>query len=146
MKRRSILQMMGVAPAAAVVKPAVVAKEAASGSAVWRTAVSIGGNVEQYFDEWGYPIESYEKELAQRKNRLKAFQNARLLGYPMDDDGPQNYECPCIASRRATSPAIKALLQAEYRLRRREYAMDTSVRRFEMMKLVPQWMRGFIRI
>ena len=134
MKRRSLMAMLGLAPAAAVVGP---------GPAVAQAADPVGWRLEP--DHW---IKRAEEELSpveHAKRRLASLQWQRDRGLRMPDHMLRSWEVdPNIDGRKATSPAIKKLLQRERIERLAIEEAEANVKHQMAMAVAPEWVRRFL--
>lgn len=129
------MAMLGLAPAAAAVgvHPNVPVMENA-------TPFAFSGVAQ------GMHVMDSVSEVEYAKRKLEAFRHARKLGLKYDTDGLSlSYSIPFhIEGRRATSPAIKALLVNEYRERMREHDLEAHYQRALSISLLPQWVRSLL--
>ena len=129
--------MMGAAPVAAVMP-----KEAANLAPPNYAAkmVDVGGGVFDYaeaspvFDRFEHNARRARKELLS----AKWLKEKGLL------EPERTYsKCPCIDSRKATSPAVKAILQDEHEAKMEIYRQEIRWKKAVAKKLAPPWIRAY---
>ena len=130
MMRRSVLAMLGLAPVAGA--SAAIPQEAVNPV---RIAASLAS------PSWKDSAPEEPDEVEQQLMKLEALQWGMQHGVIHRQQ--LHTDCPCIESRRATSPAIKALLQTERFNRNRLAYAEEQVRTARLRKLVPPALRGF---
>lgn len=134
--RRSFVSMLGLAPVAATIKPAQVAVEQTT-SAAWtevgKMAYSVVGTDESGKDRLKEVADMYSREYKGLKWTIENgfFESDRKYYEP----------CKCIESRKATSPAIKALLQEERSIRQELDRAMLRRKRAVAKAIAPPWIR-----
>lgn len=134
--RRNILAMLGLAPAA-MASGAVPLNPAPPGSyGMGSVGSSLSGAsiVRDAFSD--------HDELDRRKKRLAAKKHLHALGYR--EDRHLYSRCECIESRRATSPAVKQLLQQERQDRMEIEREQINVDNHVLRMLMPQGLREWL--
>lgn len=144
--RRSFMSMLGLAPAAAIVAPSVSqSTQAGAAGGPWKSAESwkfVAGGVNVTPDVID---DSLVDSLRSSVEELRLAKRMGILD--VEDDGMSLSEgmgSPNIDSLRATSPAIKAILQAKWKRERRMYAAERRLTRALMMRGLPWNMRRFL--
>lgn len=135
--RRNILAMLGLAPAALVSgggpelppMPATATGWAArgmNGSSLFGDAIGLG----------------VHDEIDRRKKSIHALKKLRAAGYR--ETNHLYNRCECIESRKATSPAIKRLLQQDYydrmQIEREQVNLDNLIVRTLLPESIQEWL------
>lgn len=136
--RRNILAMLGMAPVAAASAGVENFAPAGTTTGSLNRLASCGMSGSSLFKD----VFSDHEELDRKKNALNALKQLRAAGYRNENhyyEGSEN-----IASRRATSPAIKQLLQQEHRERMEIARREADVDNFTIRMLLPQSIKDWL--
>ena len=122
--------MLGLAPVAGA--SAAIPQEAVNPVRIAASVVS---------PRWEDSVPEEPDEVGQKMMKLEALKWGMQHG--VSSSHMVHHSCPCIESRKATSRAIKNMLQRDrYEKMRIAYA-EEQVRKARLRKLVPPALRGF---
>lgn len=136
MKRRSLMAMLGLAPAAAVVSPGPIIEQPVN---------AVGWAEAEYDRSWMKTAREELSPVDSAKRRLASLLWQRERGLQLPDHLLRSWEVdPGIESRKATSPAIKKLLQHERIQRLAIEEAEANVKHQMVMAVAPDWVRRFL--
>lgn len=131
MIRRSLLGMFAAAPVAATMGPVPVAQ---SSNSVFVEAAKMAT------DSW---FDSYTRDDGEDIARLRIQRWRMENGLHRDNQLMYRADCPSIESRRATSRAVKDILNADYRRRKKVARMEDDIKRKAVVRLLPHDLRPY---
>ena len=129
------MAMLGLAPAAAAVSPGPIIEPPFN---------PIGMGVEKALG-WAAPAYEEVSAVDHAKSRLASLRWRREQGLKMPDHMLRSWEVdPNIEGRKATSPAIKKLLQRERMEQLAIEEAEQNVKHQMAMAVAPEWVRRFL--
>lgn len=140
--RRSFVSMLGLAPVAATIKPAQVAVEETV-SVAWK---EVGVMTNAIAGDNG-PMILKDKLSERARSASQGYKRAKWEidnGFYM----PENrfyQKCPNIESRKATSPAIKMILQDEFERDRELTRLMLERKKAVAKALAPPWIQSLFQ-